>query len=324
MIFACGLSNYDVSLFHLSNHAFFKALLFLGAGSIIHAINDEQDMRKMGGLKNILPFSYSTILIGSLALIGFPFLTGFFSKDTILEVAFAKYTFSSHFCYYLGTMSAFFTAFYSTRLLFLVFLSEPNGNKIFLTSAHESKWNIFLPLFLLSFFSIFIGFLTKDIFIGFGGHFWGSSIFIKPNNYIALDYEFISIVPKLMPFIFTLIGVFFSYFLYSFESFTFFEIKKNIFFKTIYSFFNKKWYFDRLYNQFFSQNFLNLSYSFSYKTFDRGVLEYFGPLGVIREVTSIINYLKFYYSGNIFHVLLLLFFSLIFILVNFIFFSFFF
>ena len=324
MIFACGLSNFEVSLFHLSNHAFFKALLFLGAGSIIHAINDEQDMRKMGGLKNILPFSYSAILVGSLALIGFPFLTGFFSKDTILEVAFAKYTLSSHFCFYLGTMSAFFTAFYSTRLLFLVFLSEPNGNKNFLINAHESNWSIFFPLFILSFFSIFIGFLTKDIFIGFGGHFWSSSIFIQPNHYISLDYEFISIIPKLMPLIFTLLGVFCSYFLYSFELTIFLEIKKNSFFKLLYLFFNKKWYFDRIYNQFFSQNFLNLSYSFSYKTFDRGILEYFGPLGVIREINSIINYFKLYYSGNIFHVLLLLFFSLIFFLVNFIFFSLFF
>lgn len=121
MVFACGLSAYDISLFHLSNHAFFKALLFLGAGSVIHAIHDEQDLRKMGGLKSLLPFSYATFLIGSLALVGFPFLSGFFSKDAILEVAYSKYTIVGHFAYFLGTFAAFFTAFYSTRLVFLVF-----------------------------------------------------------------------------------------------------------------------------------------------------------------------------------------------------------
>jgi len=108
MVFACGLSNYSVGVFHLSNHAFFKALLFLGAGSIIHAVADEQDMRKMGGLKNLVPFTYSMMVIGSLALIGFPFLTGFYSKDVILEVAYGKYTTEGHFSYVLGTVGAFF------------------------------------------------------------------------------------------------------------------------------------------------------------------------------------------------------------------------
>jgi len=187
MIFACGLSNYDVSLFHLSNHAFFKALLFLGAGSIIHAISDEQDMRKMGGLKNLLPFSYSTSLIGSLALIGFPFLSGFYSKDVILEIAYAKYTFASHFCFYLGTISAFFTAFYSTRLLFLVFLSESNGNKIIIQNAHESDWKITFPLFILCFLSVFIGYLSKDLFIGLGSNYWDASIFINIQNFKVID-----------------------------------------------------------------------------------------------------------------------------------------
>ena len=127
MVFACGLSNYFVGVFHLINHAFFKALLFLGAGSIIHAVADEQDMRKIGGIKNLIPFTYSMMIIGSLALIGFPFLTGFYSKDIILEIAYGKYSYFGHFSFYLGTIGAFFTAFYSTRLLYLTFLSKPNG-----------------------------------------------------------------------------------------------------------------------------------------------------------------------------------------------------
>lgn len=136
--FACGLSNYNVAIFHVANHAFFKALLFLRAGSVIHAMNDEQDMRKMGGLVRILPFTYAMIFIGSLSLIGFPFLTGFYSKDVILELAYASCTVHGHFAHWLGTMAAFFTAFYSFRLLYLTFLGEPNGHKRVMNHAHES------------------------------------------------------------------------------------------------------------------------------------------------------------------------------------------
>jgi len=139
MVFACGLSSYEVSMFHLSNHAFFKALLFLGAGAIIHALADEQDLRRMGGLKNLLPFSYAVTLVGSLALVGFPFLAGFYSKDVILELSVAKYSITGHFSFILGTLAAFCTAFYSTRLLFLVFLANPNGNKSITLNAHEGS-----------------------------------------------------------------------------------------------------------------------------------------------------------------------------------------
>lgn len=139
MMFACGLSGYEVGMFHLSNHAFFKALLFLGAGSVIHALLDEQDMRKMGGLKRLLPLSYSIMLIGSLALIGFPFLAGFYSKDVILEVSYASFTTVGHFSFVLGCLAAFCTAFYSTRLLFLIFLSNPNGDKKSIINAHEGS-----------------------------------------------------------------------------------------------------------------------------------------------------------------------------------------
>jgi len=231
MIFACGLSNYEVGIFHLSNHAFFKALLFLGAGSVIHAVADEQDMRKMGGLRNLLPFTYSILLIGSLALMGFPFLTGFYSKDTILEVAYAKYTIWGHFSYYLGTFAAFFTAFYSIRLLFLVFLAEPNGHKVVLINAHEGSWRMTFPLFILSLLSILIGFLTRDLFIGFGTDFWGMALFILPQNYILTDIEFIDLFHKLLPLIFSISGACAAYFMYSFGLEYFYSIKKTVFFK---------------------------------------------------------------------------------------------
>jgi proton-translocating NADH-quinone oxidoreductase chain L len=304
MIFACGLSSYDVGIFHLSNHAFFKALLFLGAGSIIHALSDEQDMRKMGGLKSILPYSYATMLIGSVALIGFPFLSGFYSKDTILEIAFAKQSTIGHFCYYLGSIAAFCTAFYSTRLLFLVFLIKPNCNKKNLYNAHEGSWKLTLPLFILSLFSILIGFLTKELFIGFGTHFWNGAIFILPKNYILIDIEFINIFYKILPLLLTISGVFLAYFIYSSNTQYYFEIKKLNKFKTLYNFFNKKWYLDRFYNEFVSQLFLNYSYQFSYKDIDRGLLEIFGPSGIINILSLIKNKIKFIQSGNIFHYLL--------------------
>jgi hypothetical protein len=305
MIFACGLSNYDVGVFHLANHAFFKALLFLGAGSIIHAVSDEQDMRKMGGLKNLLPFSYAIMLIGSLALIGFPFLAGFYSKDTILEVAYAKYTNFGHFAYYLGSFAAFFTAFYSTRLLFLVFLSEPNGNKNVLLNAHEGSWKLTLPLFILSFFSITIGFLTREIFIGFGTDFWNTAIFILPEHYLLLDIEFIDLFHKLLPLILTLTGASFAFFIYVLNLDRFFVIKQTKIFKYIFNFLSKKWYFDKLYNTIISQNVLNYSYYFTYKDLDRGALEILGPTNITNMVFQNSESLKKLQSGNVFHFLFL-------------------
>ena len=297
MVFACGLSSYDVGIFHLSNHAFFKALLFLGAGSVIHAMSDEQDMRKMGGLKNLLPFSYAIMLIGSLALMGFPFLAGFYSKDVILEVSFAKYTLSSHFSFILGVLAAFCTAFYSIRLLYLVFLANPNGNKNIILNAHEGTWRMTLPLFLLSLLSIFVGFLSKDIFIGFGTHFWGASIFVFPQNYLLSDIEFLPIGYKLLPLIVTLLGGFFSYFLYKYQTLDYFKIKTTKGFKSIYNFFNKKWYFDRIYNTFISQNALDLSYNYFYKTIDRGLLEKAGPTGLLNFFIRLMDFVKTYQTG---------------------------
>ena len=171
MIFAAGLSCYSVSIFHLSNHAFFKALLFLGAGSVIHALSDEQDMRKMGGLVKILPFTYTAMLVGSMALMGFPFLTGFYSKDVILEVAYGSFTVEGRFVHTLGILAAFFTAYYSTRLLSLTFLRSVNGSRVAYENAHESPFAMMFPLFILSFGSLFIGYLSRDMMIGLGSDF---------------------------------------------------------------------------------------------------------------------------------------------------------
>ena len=219
MVFACGLSNYSVGVFHLANHAFFKALLFLSAGSVIHGISDEQDMRKMGGLRKLMPFTYSMILIGSLSLMGMPFLTGFYSKDVILEIAYAKYTVPGHFAFWLGSFAAFFTAFYSMRLAFFTFLSEPNGYKPIITNAHDATLRMALPLGILAIPSIFIGFLGKDMIIGLGSDFWSNAIFVHPANLNSIDAEFIPHTIKLLPVALSLLGAGLSYFLYSYNSY---------------------------------------------------------------------------------------------------------
>ena len=240
MVFACGLSNYSVGVFHLINHAFFKALLFLGAGSIIHAVADEQDMRKMGGLKKLVPFTYSMMVIGSLALIGFPFLTGFYSKDVILEVAYGKYTPEGHFSYILGSLGAFFTAFYSTRLIYLTFLSTPNGYKTVICSAYDSSYQISISLFLLVIPSVLIGFYAKDMIIGFGSDFWGNAIFTSAENMNRVDSEFITHIYKILPVILSLFGVSSSFLLYLLGSKLLVQLKMSISGKKLYSFFNKK------------------------------------------------------------------------------------
>lgn len=314
MIFACGLSSYEVGLFHLSNHAFFKALLFLGAGSVIHALADEQDLRKMGGLRKVLPFSYAIMLIGSLALIGFPFLAGFYSKDVILELSLAKYSVTGHFSFVLGTLAAFCTAFYSIRVLFLVFLTEPNGNKKIIHQAHEGLWPLTAPLFILSFFSIFIGFLSKDLIIGFGTDFWGASLFILPSNYLLTDVEFLAVTLKLMPLLFTVSGALVAFFLYFSFSAQYFLIKKSVFFKFFYNFFNKKWFFDRLYTQGIVQNLLTAGFNFFYVTIDRGILEKVGPSGIEKAIYFFVAKIKLYQSGLVLNYLALFIYSFFIIL----------
>lgn len=307
MVFACGLSNYSVGIFHLANHAFFKALLFLSAGSVIHAVIDEQDMRKMGGLKNKIPFTYSIMLIGSLALIGFPFLTGFYSKDVILEVAYGKFSNSGSFSFILGTCGAFFTAFYSTRLLYLTFLSRPNVYKPIMFLAKESfSYPINIVLAILAIPSIFIGFYLKDMLIGFGTDFWGNSIIVLPENMNRIDAEFINQFIKLLPVILTFLGCITAFLLYTFFNNFLFKLKISNNGKKIYNFLNKKWFFDKIFNEYVAQLVLNFGYRVSYKIIDRGIIEIFGPLGLTIIISKKANLLYKLQSGFLYHYTLLI------------------
>jgi len=172
-----------------------------------------------------------------------------------------------------------------------------------------------MPLCILSVFSVLIGFLSKEAFIGFGTKFWGTSLFILPQNYLLSDIEFISLFAKLFPLILTLAGFSLAYFLYAFELNRFLKIKKNSIFKYIYTFLNKKWYFDRFYNQYISQTILNLSYTLTYKDIDRGLLEKVGPTGIIQFLFFFTNYLKFLQSGLMYHYLFFIFFSIFIIVI---------
>jgi NADH-ubiquinone oxidoreductase chain 5 len=218
MMFACGLSQYSVAIFHLANHALFKALLFLSAGRIIHGFGDLQDLRRFGGTLKIFPVFYIMILVGSIALAGFPFFTGFYSKDCILNLALAHSSIYGNFAYTLGVLAACCTAFYSCRLVFYVFINYPNGFMDSFEKAHQSTLKTLIPLVLLGFGSIFAGFILRDMFLGFGSGFFGNSIFYSHQTMLQ-DFEFAHPFVKNIPLIFTLMGVLVSIqFCLNFES----------------------------------------------------------------------------------------------------------
>lgn len=209
MVIAIGLSSYSLALFHLINHAFYKGLLFLCAGAIIHAVADNQDFRKYGGLISYLPLTYSLMLAASLSLVAFPFMTGFYSKDFILESAFGQYKLSGIIVYFIATIGAMFTTLYSVKVLYLTFLTNPNGSLInykYGKAAHEGDVFMSSPLIILALFSIFFGYITKDIYIGLSSDFFSdNSLFLHPIHEIMLDTEFaVNTFYKLLPLFFTI------------------------------------------------------------------------------------------------------------------------
>nr|AAG23669.1 NADH dehydrogenase subunit 5 [Thraustochytrium aureum] len=301
IIFSCGISSYDVGIFHLANHAFFKALLFLTAGCIIHSMNDEQDFRKIGGLSTILPFSYFIVFSGSLALIGFPFLSGFYSKDVILEVAFAQFSNEGHFAFWLGSMGAFLTAFYSIRLLFFVFLAPTNGFKRFYEMAHESSFVITFPLIVLFFGSLFFGFLIKDSIIGLGSNFFQNALFVHPFHFRQIEAEFLPLSIKLIPLVFSMLGMCSSFVFYFFNQSFLFNIKTSFFGRSLFVFWNRKWFFDKFFNENIVQVFLDRSYHFTYVKIDKGFFEMFGPYGLTFCCYTFINKLQRIQTGQLYH-----------------------
>jgi NADH-ubiquinone oxidoreductase chain 5 len=315
MFFACGLSNYPAAIFHLSNHAYFKALLFLCSGAVIHAMKDEQDIRKMGGLRRILPFTYTMFLIGSLSLMGFPFLTGFYSKDFILEVSFSSFDETGHFSYWLGTVGAFFTAFYSTRLVFFSFLSETNAHKNVIKDAHDVPFEMGLPLGILAFGSIFVGYLSKDLFIGLGTTFWNNSIFIHPSHNYVVDAEFLYPFFKLLPVILSFGGLFSALYLYFYKFKFLFNLKTSTYGLLFYNFLNRKWFFDKLYTELLNQHVLKVGYTLTYKMYDKGLFELCGPYGLISLFSFLSQIIIKFQTGFIYHYSLMILLSVLFFII---------
>jgi proton-translocating NADH-quinone oxidoreductase chain L len=293
MVFACGVSHYDIAFYHLTNHAFFKAALFMAAGSVIHALQDEQDMRKFGGLKNFLFFTFIVILIGSLSLMGFPFLTGFFSKDAILEAGSSFLTIDSSFGLILGFLGAFTTAFYSIRSLSRTFFGSPIGFKHYIEKSHESGFFMNSPLVILSIGGFYFGYLFHELIVGFANSFWNYAIFINYDNITFFEFEHLNNIIKLMPLFLTFLGAFLSFCIYNNPSqkwsLFFIKIKLNKYFRIIYTFFNKKWFFDKIYNEWINQRILNWGYFKTYQTIDRGIIEFLGPEGLYKSLYHIIT-----------------------------------
>lgn len=286
MVMAVGLSQYNVALMHVVNHAFFKALLFLGAGAVIHSFADQQDVRKMGGLINFLPFTYTAMLVGSLSLLATPFLTGFYSKDLIIELAYGQYSFSGTYAYILGSITAGLTAFYSFRLISLVFLTVPNGPKTSYLNSHEANLAVIIPLFILALFSILFGYFASDIFVGVGSDFFGNSLFIHPNNVNLIEAEFsLPLLIKLLPAILSLLGASIAVYLYHYQPNFIINLTETSLGREIYTFLNGKYLFDVVYNNYIIGGGLKLGYIIS-KVLDRGVIELIGPFGLSNVLTN--------------------------------------
>ena len=294
MFFAAGIGAYHVAMFHLFTHAFFKALLFLGAGSVIHAFKDEQDIRKMGGIRKKLPFTYFYMLIGTLALTGFPFLSGFYSKDAIIEFAYLSNTLLGNYAAIVGISTAFLTAIYSWRLFFKTFHGTYNNKLIPLNETQESPKAMLLPLFFLSIGAIFSGFVFKETLIGnHSNEFWQSSIFFL--NEIKHDHVplwFLSITPALVT---LAIPISFYYFILNTKILESFK-NTNL---PLYNFLLNKWYIDELYNSIFVKP-VKKAGSLFWKSGDIGIIDRFGPDGISKLVKIVSNKAGKFQTGFIY------------------------
>ena len=242
----------------------------------------------MGGLRHLLPFTYSMMIIGSLALIGFPFLSGFYSKDLILELAYSKYNTLGSFSYYLGTIGASITSFYATRAIFLTFLLIPSGYKQYICYAQESGLPIILALSCLALPSIFIGYYSKDMVVGFGSPFFGSAVILSIDSFTFIEAEFIKSFFKNTPVMYSAVGASLATFFYSQRSKGIFRVKTKTFeIFDLYLFLNKKWFFDKIYHEYLGQFFFKFGYSISYKFVDKGVIESLGPTGTTITIFSL-------------------------------------
>jgi len=296
MFFAAGVGAYNVAMFHLFTHAFFKALLFLGSGSVIHSFKDEQDINQMGGVWKKLPYTWVLMIIGTLALTGFPLLSGFYSKDAIIEYAYLRGNTAGYYAFTVGIFTALLTSIYSWRLIFKTFHGDYNNNKLKIDTMHESPLVMLIPLIVLAIGALFAGYFFKELFIGHSSSndFWTDSIkFLSP---LSLDH------PPLWVIYFTpvivVLSIPFSYYLFvKNKNITNWLKNEN---KPLYNFLINKWYFDELYDYIFVKPSKKIGIFF-WKNIDVKFIDKFGPDGISNLIKIFSNKAVKFQSGYIYH-----------------------
>jgi len=293
MFFAAGVGAYHIAMFHLFTHAFFKALLFLGAGSVIHAFHEEQDISKMGGVWKKIPYTMILMLIGTLALTGFPFLSGFYSKDAIIEFAYLKDTSVGYYACSVGVFTAFLTAIYSWRLFFKTFLGKYNNKSIPIEKTHESPFVMIFPLIILAIGALLAGYFFKDLFIGNNSTYWNESIlfldFVKLEN---IPLWLIIITPTIIT-----LAIPLTYFLYIKDKTILDGVKNSNL--PLYNFLLKKWYIDEVYDFIFIKPLKKIGVFF-WKKGDQDTIDRYGPDGISKFIKFISNKAIQFQSGYIY------------------------
>jgi NADH-ubiquinone oxidoreductase chain 5 len=294
MMMAIGLSQYHVGLYHLVAHASFKACLFMGAGSVIHAMGDMQDMRRLGALSSLLPFTYVCMLVSSLSLMALPGLAGYYSKDHLLELAYGSYTINGYMVYYAGTLAAACTAFYSTRLIMLVFFMAPRSNRQMYKGVHEAPMLMAVPMAILCLLAILFGYVMKDLWLGMGTDFLSAQMHINPQSIVLVEAEFcMSPMAKLLPLMVSLLGALAAVVLYGFKPFVLFSFKQSSLGQKLYGFINAQWRFNALITNLVISPSLAMGHYIS-KVLDRGAVELMGPYGIGQALVSTGNRIASY------------------------------
>ena len=298
MFFALGVSAYGAAIFHLFTHAFFKALLFLGAGSVIHAMHHEQDMRKMGGVRQYAPLTYGMMIIGTLALTGFPFTAGYYSKDMIIEAAYASHSAGAQFAFVMGVAAALMTSFYSWRLIFMTFTGECRADEHTRLHAHESPWIMLIPLVLLSLGALFAGFGFHEMFIGHDRiAFWNGSLVTAAGDVID-EAHHVPFGVKLAPMVAMALGFLMAWIMYIRSTDIPGRLAKT--WDGLYAFLLNKWYVDELYNLIFVRPAFWIGRQF-WKRGDQQTIDGLGPDGVSGAVAAIAARARKLQSGYLYH-----------------------
>ena len=299
MFFALGVSAYPAGIFHLYTHAFFKALLFLGAGSVIHAMHHEQDMRNYGGLRTVIPYTFWAMIIGTLALTGFPLLSGYYSKDFVIEAAYAAGTGVGQYAFWMGVFAAFFTSFYSWRLIFMTFFNEPRADKHTLEHAHESPWQMLVPLMLLSIGALAAGAVFYPWFVGeHWREFWGDAIFILPETTVIDDVKNVPTWVVLAPLVAMALGFLLSLWFYKLDRTIPDKLATRN--RPLYLFLLNKWYFDELYDFIFVRPAKWLGRVF-WKGGDGKIIDGLGPDGISALAVRVAQRVSAFQTGYLYH-----------------------